>query len=77
MEINFFFFLAALLSVFKTSELESFTGLSRKDKEAQLMEFTRIVTGIRLFNKDCQKGGEGIDDRKFGFQRKIKASTSS
>lgn len=28
------------------------------------MEFTRIVTGIRLFNKDCQKGGEGIDDRK-------------
>lgn len=60
----FRFYLAALHSVFKTSELETFTGLSRKDKESQLMEFTRIVTGIRLFNKDCQKGGEGIDDRK-------------
>jgi hypothetical protein len=22
------------------------------------------VTGIRLFNKECGKGGEGIDDRK-------------
>jgi len=23
---------------------------------------TQIVTGIRLFNKECGKGGEGIDN---------------
>ena len=26
------------------------------------MELTSIVTGIRLFNRDCGKGGEGIDN---------------
>lgn len=38
--------------------------MSRKDKEQQITELTQITTGIRLFNRDCQKGGEGIEDRK-------------
>jgi hypothetical protein len=36
--------------------------MSKRDKERQLMELSLIVTGIRLFNKECGKGGEGIDD---------------
>ena len=27
-----------------------------------MRELTQIVTGIRLFNKECGKGGEGIDN---------------
>lgn len=36
--------------------------MSKRDKERQLVELSLIVTGIRLFNKECGKGGEGIDD---------------
>ncbi|XP_004454552.1 cilia- and flagella-associated protein 206 isoform X2 [Dasypus novemcinctus] len=53
---------AALQSVFPQAELGTFLTLSKKDKECQLKELTMIVTGIRLFNRDCGKGGEGIDD---------------
>ncbi|XP_077759261.1 cilia- and flagella-associated protein 206 isoform X2 [Canis aureus] len=53
---------AALQSVFPQAELGTFLTLSKKDKERQLHELTMIVTGIRLFNRDCGKGGEGIDD---------------
>ena len=61
----FYFILpAALQSVFPQTELGSFMALAKKDKERQLLELTLIVTGIRLFNKECGKGGEGIDDRK-------------
>lgn len=40
-------------------------SLIKKDKEQQLNDLSMIVTGIRLFNKDSRKGGEGIDDCKF------------
>ena len=40
-------------------------SLTKRDKERQLNELTLIVTGIRLFNRECGKGGEGIDDCKF------------
>ncbi|KAM6459023.1 cilia- and flagella-associated protein 206 isoform 1-T2 [Liasis olivaceus] len=53
---------AALQSVFPQTELAAFLSLNKKEKERQLKELTMIVTGIRLFNKDCGKGGEGIDD---------------
>ncbi|KAK2118254.1 hypothetical protein P7K49_005141 [Saguinus oedipus] len=53
---------AALQSVFPQAVLGTFLTLSKKDKERQLKELTMIVTGIRLFNRDCGKGGEGIDD---------------
>ncbi|XP_062896422.1 cilia- and flagella-associated protein 206 isoform X1 [Mobula hypostoma] len=53
---------AALQSVFPQTELGTFLALTKKDKERQLNELSMIVTGIRLFNKNCKKGGEGIDD---------------
>uniref|UniRef100_A0A8C7F100 Cilia- and flagella-associated protein 206 n=1 Tax=Oncorhynchus kisutch TaxID=8019 RepID=A0A8C7F100_ONCKI len=53
---------AALQSVFPQSELGTFLSLIKKDKEQQLNDLSMIVTGIRLFNKDSRKGGEGIDD---------------
>ena len=56
--------LAALQSVFPQTELGMFMALSSLNKEKQLHELSSIVTGIRLFNRDCGKGGEGIDDCK-------------
>ena len=61
----FTLFVAALQSVFPQSELGTFMALTREDKEKQLKELSYIVTGIRLFNRDCGKGGEGIDDCKW------------
>ena len=42
-------------------------SLVKKDKERQLIELALIVTGIRLFNRDCGKGGEGIDNSKLSY----------
>ncbi len=56
---------AALQSVFPPIELGTFMAMNKKDKERQLVELSLIVTGIRLFNKECGKGGEGIDDCKY------------
>ncbi|XP_043746403.1 cilia- and flagella-associated protein 206 isoform X2 [Cervus elaphus] len=66
---------AALQSVFPQTELGTFLTLSKKDKECQLKELTMIVTGIRLFNRDCGKGGEGIDDLPAILQEAIPATT--
>uniref|UniRef100_A0A8D0ZL59 Cilia- and flagella-associated protein 206 n=1 Tax=Sus scrofa TaxID=9823 RepID=A0A8D0ZL59_PIG len=66
---------AALQSVFPQAELGTFLTLSEKDKERQLKELTMIVTGIRLFNRDCGKGGEGIDDLPAILQEAIPATT--
>ena len=52
-------------SVFQPSELEQYIKMSKREKEEQLMELMCIVAGIRLFNRDCQRGGEGIDDCEF------------
>ena len=54
--------IAALQSVFPQTELGTFMALTRPEKEQQLRELSNIVTGIRLFNRDCGKGGEGIDN---------------
>ncbi|NXB93360.1 CF206 protein, partial [Vidua chalybeata] len=53
---------AALQSVFPQPEMITFLSLSKKDKEQQLKDLAMLVTGIRLYNKQCQKGGSGIDD---------------
>ncbi|XP_012919208.1 cilia- and flagella-associated protein 206 isoform X2 [Mustela putorius furo] len=66
---------AALQSIFPQAELGTFLTLSKKDKERQLKEFTMIVTGIRLFNRDCGKGGEGIDDLPAILREAIPATT--
>ena len=60
---------AALQSVFPQSELGPFMSLSREDKEQQLRELCQIVPGIRLFNRDAKKGGEGIEDLYATFQQ--------
>ncbi|CAG2239381.1 Cilia- and flagella-associated protein 206 [Mytilus edulis] len=53
---------ADLQSVYPQTELGTFMSLTKRDKERQLLELTMIVTGIRLFNKECGKGGEEIND---------------
>ena len=37
-------------------------ALGRAEKEQQLRDLAAIVGGIRLFNKECEKGGDTIDD---------------
>ncbi|XP_040330057.1 cilia- and flagella-associated protein 206 isoform X3 [Herpailurus yagouaroundi] len=66
---------AALQSIFPQAELGTFLTLSKKDKERQLKELTMVVTGIRLFNRDCGKGGEGIDDLPAILQEAVPATT--
>ena len=52
----------ALQSVFPTAELGTFLDFSRKEKEKHLAELTRIVSGIRLFNKNTGQGNSrGIE----------------
>lgn len=56
---------AALKSILDEKELLEFLNQPKYVKEEQLQEFVKLVTGIRLFNKDCGKGGEGMDDCNF------------
>lgn len=56
------FVAAALQSVFPQSQLATFMSLLKQDKEKQLTELSLIVSGIRLFNKDSNKGGESIQN---------------
>lgn len=51
--------------MFQPSELGQYVRMSKREKEEQLMELMCTVAGIRLFNRDCQRGGEGIDDREY------------
>ena len=51
--------------MFPQTELATFMSVSKRDKERQIQELTMIGTGIRLINKECGKGGEGIDDCKY------------
>ncbi|XP_035385265.1 cilia- and flagella-associated protein 206 isoform X2 [Electrophorus electricus] len=53
---------AALQSVFPQSDLASFMSLPKQNKEQQLNKLSAVVTGIRLFNKDGEHGGQDIDD---------------
>ncbi|KAK2527730.1 hypothetical protein Q9966_010179 [Columba livia] len=53
---------AALQSVFPQTEMNTFISLSKKNKEQQLKNLAMLVTGIRLYNKECGKGGSSIDD---------------
>ncbi|KXJ25361.1 cilia- and flagella-associated protein 206 [Exaiptasia diaphana] len=68
---------AALQSVFPQTELGTFMSLTKRDKERQLNELTLIVTGIRLFNRECGKGGEGIDDLPAILNEAVPATTQN
>ncbi|XP_031466937.1 cilia- and flagella-associated protein 206 [Phasianus colchicus] len=69
--------IAALQSIFPQTALVSFLSLSKKDKEQQLKNLTMLVTGIRLYNKECGKGGKGIDDLPAILNEAIPAATQS
>ena len=53
---------AALESVFPRVGLKTFVQLSYDEKSSQLAELAKIVLGIRLFNRDQNRGGAGIDN---------------
>jgi hypothetical protein len=53
---------AALESVFPQAGLNAFNMLSAADKRAQVLALINIVLGIRLFNRDINKGGAGLVD---------------
>ena len=53
---------AALESVLPPVELGTFAALTARQKDKQLKELALIITGIRLFNKSCGKGGQSIPD---------------
>lgn len=54
----------ALKSVFNENDLKKFLEDKEVEREEKLSELTDLVTGVRLFNKDCNKGGVGIEERK-------------
>ena len=39
-----------------------FLAETRLDKRSRLRELSSIVSGIRVFNWDCKRGGAGIED---------------
>ncbi|XP_073963611.1 cilia- and flagella-associated protein 206 [Choristoneura fumiferana] len=59
--------MAALESVFSLQDLRVFVALPRGERSDQLQELLAIVSGVRLFNRDCRKGGEGIPDLPFNL----------
>ncbi|NWU61506.1 CF206 protein, partial [Pterocles burchelli] len=61
---------AALQSVFPQTEMITFISLSKKNKEQQLKNFAMLVTGIRLYNKECGKGGSSIDECNVNRKKK-------
>ncbi|XP_031960905.1 cilia- and flagella-associated protein 206 isoform X2 [Corvus moneduloides] len=68
---------AALQSVFPQAEMITFISLSKKDKEQQLKDLAMLVTGIRLYNKQCQKGGSGIEDLPAILNEAIPSATQT
>ncbi|XP_057340180.1 cilia- and flagella-associated protein 206-like [Microplitis mediator] len=55
----------------------NFVTLPKKAKNKQLIELMSIVAGIRLFNKDCQRGGHGIDNLPNILQESLEKSCNS
>ncbi|GAB5363907.1 hypothetical protein AAMO2058_000923600 [Amorphochlora amoebiformis] len=53
---------SALESVFPQANLIAFNSLKHKQKLDNIDQLARVVNGIRLFNRQINKGGEGIAD---------------
>ncbi|KAJ7403715.1 UPF0704 protein C6orf165 [Willisornis vidua] len=66
---------AALQSVFPQREITTFISL--KDKEQQLKNLAMLVTGIRLYNKECGNGGRTIDDLPAILNEAIPSATQT
>ncbi|KPI93665.1 UPF0704 protein C6orf165-like [Papilio xuthus] len=69
--------LAALESVFSIEDLKVFVALPGFEKMNQLNDLVQIVSGVRLFNRDCKKGGDGIPDLPFNLLEAGNACVSS
>ncbi|KAJ8709882.1 hypothetical protein PYW08_009886 [Mythimna loreyi] len=67
--------MAALESVFGMEDLKLFVALPRKEKLEQLEVLLGYTAGVRLFNRDCKKGGEGIPDLPHNLVDAAKACT--
>ncbi|NWI60634.1 CF206 protein, partial [Calyptomena viridis] len=68
---------AALQSIFPQTEMTNFISLSKKNKEQQLKSLAMLVTGIRLYNKECGKGGSSIDDLPAILNEAIPSATQT
>ncbi|KAJ7396943.1 hypothetical protein BTVI_140040 [Pitangus sulphuratus] len=68
---------AALQSVFPQTEMTAFISLNKKDKEQELKDLAMLVTGIRLYNKECMKGGRSIDDLPAILNEAIPSATQA
>ncbi|XP_008493606.2 cilia- and flagella-associated protein 206 [Calypte anna] len=68
---------AALQSIFPQTEMIAFISLTKKDKEEELKNFAMLVTGIRLYNKECSKGGSSIDDLPAILNEAIPSATQT
>ncbi|XP_009563133.2 cilia- and flagella-associated protein 206 isoform X2 [Cuculus canorus] len=66
---------AVLQNVFPRKKMITFISLSKKNKEEQLRNLTTIVTGILLYNKECGKGGSGIDDLRAILNEAVLSAT--
>ncbi|XP_026331578.1 cilia- and flagella-associated protein 206-like [Hyposmocoma kahamanoa] len=68
--------IAALESVFSMQELYLWVTATRRDKMKQVQELFKIVSGVRLFNRDCNKGGDMITDLPMDLTDSAKACLS-
>ncbi|KAI4460560.1 hypothetical protein MML48_5g00009992 [Holotrichia oblita] len=51
-----------LKSIFFPADLDDFIVQTQFTKVEQLQELACLLAGVRLFNRDCNKGGKGIED---------------
>ncbi|XP_010153579.1 PREDICTED: UPF0704 protein C6orf165 homolog, partial [Eurypyga helias] len=68
---------AALQSVFPQREMITFISLSKQNKEQQLKNLAMLVTGIRLYHKECGRGGSSIDDLPAILKEAIPSATQA
>ncbi|XP_072398845.1 cilia- and flagella-associated protein 206-like [Diabrotica undecimpunctata] len=64
--------LCALKSIMNDEEIKEFCEYPQEQKESQLEELSRVVSGIRLFNRYCDKGGAGIPNLTDMFKEAVK-----
>lgn len=51
-------------SIFFPADLDEFIAQTQFAKVEHLQELACLLAGVRLFNRDCNKGGKGIEDSK-------------
>ncbi|XP_049880607.1 cilia- and flagella-associated protein 206-like isoform X2 [Pectinophora gossypiella] len=69
--------MCALESVFSIDELPAIVAMPRSERMGRVEELLEIVSGVRLFNRDCRKGGDMIPDLPFDLVDAGKACLSS